>query len=245
MAELSIRLKSETEDLHREVEKLPLTRGLIQATEGRISDQNFRDYLFHREVYVSCLEDLLNKEWGKASVTEGSEHLKKVYEFCKKIFRSEVTKKSGEYLDNTFETQTPLKKALPQEVLDYCAHLETLTGEDAKYLFAHAYVNLLDGLFGGALLAKKVEKHWGEEAGAFLRYPNEVLSRELSLRESFPVAKKMVQTQFKDPLDAHSWDENEQGRMVEEARKAFQAVGASFRAILPPEQDSFTFSPGV
>ncbi|MCB1135573.1 MAG: biliverdin-producing heme oxygenase [Chlamydiia bacterium] len=208
--------------VHSEVDSHPFVKQLFSRSTP-ISAQKLRDYIHGQALYLGAIEEGLA---SRKLELQGTQAGRGLYDFFQMIFRADSCKETVKHLDQVYNTQrSPASKA----VSDYIAHIQQLT--DVRLLCVHAWINMTDALFGGAMIARRLDELFDGQTGSFMRCPK-VLDPTLGGGDAMKQARVIMARQFQPHFDGLGWTEGDVDAVVAEAKTAFLSVKKIFDDLL-------------
>lgn len=204
---LSQRLREETSQLHREVERAPFLRCFLKGTLDLEGFTEFLDALY--EVYVALEEGLLQHGIGRLAPFARKE-----------LYRVPSLEKDLSFLRGADFGKN--RKPAPA-ARAYTERLQFVSKDNPDLLIAHAYVRYLGDLAGGQALRRIAEKAFSEQVPdgfSFFDFP--LIANPRDFMNDFRVA-----------LDTFPTSESLTDKIVSEAKLAFTLNGDLFAGLEP------------
>lgn len=126
-------LRNITNDKHREVENLPFIQCLLT---GKLNEEQYVAYLYELKTIYFYIEKFANEHKLLEGLPDIERYLKIVADL-------------EELAPHYHHDVLPSTKR-------YIKHIETLSKENSKLLFAHVYVRHMGDLYGGKLISRVV-----------------------------------------------------------------------------------------
>ncbi|KAJ4457810.1 hypothetical protein PAPYR_6627 [Paratrimastix pyriformis] len=217
---LRAEMRNYCRDIHNQIVRHPLSRSL-SIKIFPLHPQSIRDHLEQKLVYMKVLEDLL--EELKTTVWAQNDHLVGICEFFAKIYRYPSIQATIAYLDQQKGTRARDVMRATEAYSTYLRQLSTVdcaNGIKGAYILGHAYVNLLDGLFGGVPICNAVGARVGFDCCQYLLYPF-LYAAGTSIQETSKIVEPFVHQGFETHLDAIPWTPEDRQRLAVEAHQAY------------------------